>query len=110
MSKSKIQELRYALISQITSILKENGFDELQISDIDMGNSPVLQWDRVDDENTFTLDRIELRNGELSFDGSSSWSNHTWSQEDISLDALEDIFEFLEEHEDEIIELANGEE
>lgn len=105
--KNKIQEIREKLIAQINDWLDSHELDEVYAIDIDEGCSPIIQEDSEDENNTYTLDmisrkKITTRAGEftiLLFDGGSSHANYTWTEDEISTDALADIAEFLEEYE-----------
>ena len=100
------KSIRHDAIAKVKSILSENGLDELLISDIDEGNSPVVQWGN-DDADTYTLDEISLNtNGTILFNASSCWTSGVWDENDISTDALIDIVDFLEENEEIIKEYA----
>lgn len=104
-AKESIANLRTLTIDGIKE--KLHGLTTLEISEIDDGDAPILKEDLRDDEFTFTLDRIQQGlNGKLSFEGSSSWNNDYFSEDNLDLETLVSIDEFLSEHEDEIEELA----
>jgi len=108
---SKLQKIRSESINSILDILSENKLGSLHIYDIDAGCSPILQEDAFDDNNTYTLDEIRLMpNGSIVFDGSNCSDNFTWTEDNISTDALIGIEEFLEEHIYDIKEYAETEE
>ena len=107
MMKTKIREIREKLIAEILDWLDSHELDEVYAIDIDEGSSPIIQEDIEDENNTYTLDKVSrkkitTRAGEfaiLLFDGSSSHADYTWTEDEISTDALADIAEFLEEYE-----------
>ena len=101
--RQKLQEMRGEVIDGIREIIDSVGF--LRILDIDEGCSPILQEDSFDGNNTYTLDRIYIENDKLCFDGSSSYANYTWNQDNLDVIMLIGILEFLEDHENEVEEL-----
>ena len=108
---SKLQQIRSESIKSILCILSDNHLWSLRISDIDMGCSPILQEDVFDENNTYTLDEIRLMPyGSIAFDGSNCSDNFTWTEDNISTDALIGIEEFLKEHIYDIKEYAETEE
>ncbi len=105
--RSKIQKIRQELFDEIIAVLKKHNLEELCIFDIDEGNSPILDEDYLEADNTYTLDAIKVKNGDLCFEGGSCFSNRTWTEDEISTDALIGIVDFLDEHAEEIEELAS---
>ena len=105
----KLRELRNKIIKDINARVFSYGIDCIDLMDIGESNSPILVEGR-DDENTFTLDRINVCKKDgisyLSFDGSSSWSNTILFIEEIGTDELDGILEWLEDYDDEIKEYA----
>ena len=108
---SKLQKIRSESINAIRDILAENHLGSLRMYDLDAGCSPIVQEDTFDDNDTYTLDEIRILNdGCIVFDASSCADNFTWTEDNISTDALVGIEEFLEEHIEEIKEYAETEE
>jgi len=107
--KKKILQLKREIIEKIYDLLAHYDLQKLYISNIEEDYSPVLQYDTLC-EHTFTLDKIGLSfiDGQkhISLDGSSSYENLTWDGEDLGVEILEDILEFLLDHEDEIDEYS----
>ena len=101
----ELTELRNKIASQIKAIILSTHNDEIRIYDIDEGCSPILQEDEFDENNTYTLDKVYLRNGIVYLDGSSSHANFTWRQDSIGIEILAGILDFLQEHEEEIEEI-----
>ena len=111
--RETLRQMKKETLDNIRAILLRYNIRNLNITDFCEGSSPILCEDPEDDENTFTLDRIEIytdKDGKerLSFDGSSWNDNHTWEESDLGLDTLIDIEEFLEDWEGEIEEMASN--
>ncbi len=104
---SRLQRFRKELLDEIKSTLEKHNLEELYISDIDEGCSPIIDEDKWEEDNTYTLDSITLTDGRLSFDGSNCFSNYSWSETTISTDALIGIVDFLDNHAEKIKELAS---
>ena len=108
--KQKILQLKREIIEKIYDLLAHYNLQKLYISNIEEGCSPILQNDTLW-EHTFVLDRIDLHtiDGQkhISLDGSSSYQNMTWDGEDLGVEILEDILEFLLDCEDAIDECAH---
>lgn len=103
----ELTEFRNKIASQIKAIILSTHNDEIRIYDIDEGCSPILQDDEYDENNTYTLDKVYLRDGIVYLDGSSSYANFTWRQDNIDIETLAGVLEFLQEHDDEIKELID---
>lgn len=101
----EIKKLRDKIASQIKAIILSTRNDEIRIYDIDEGCSPILQEDEFDENNNYTLDRVYLHNGLVYLDGSSSYANFTWRQDNIGIEILAGVLDFLQEHDEEINEL-----
>ena len=95
--------MKNEIIRDIREIFKHNGLEDLYISEIGLGSSPILRSGDFD-EDTFTLDRIICSHGNLTFEGSSSWDNMTIGAEDLNVEILDDILNFLLDNEEEIKE------
>lgn len=102
----ELTELRNKIASQIKAIILSTHNDEIRIYDIDEGCSPILQEDEYDENNTYTLDKVYLHDGILYLDGSSSYANFTWRQDNICIETLADVLDFLQEHVEKINELT----
>lgn len=101
----KLQELRIEAFNHIADILKKKGITKIEVNEINGVDAPVLQWGDAD-ENTYTLDRVIINFGRLTFEGSSSWDNIELTESTISTDSLVEIEEWLTDYEDDI----NGDE
>jgi len=100
-------ELRNKIVSQIKAIILSTHNDEIRIYDICKGYSPILQEDEFNENNTCTLDKVYLRDGIVYFDGSSSYASFTWTQDNLGIEILAGVLEFLQEHDDKIKELID---
>ena len=106
--REQIENVRRELVESVKK--KMRGLSVIEAYDLDEGSSPILMEDPTDCEFTFTLDRITQRkDGGLVFDGSSSCENAALTDDEIGLEVLCEIAEYLDEHEDKIEELVNAE-
>ena len=98
MNKSKIQTLRNESVSNILRILKRHNGTE---GDFCLGSTPIILEDPFDDNNTYTLDRLELVDNGSDFiaDASNCFQNITIKSEDLFLEVLIGIEEFLQDNE-----------
>ena len=96
-----LKEIRTELVDEIVAIVRKVG-GEIYISDIDKGTSPVLQEDEFDENNTYTLDKVEVTEDGLSLDGSSAHANFSWTGNNLPIEALEGVLVFLKEHKEEL--------
>ena len=103
---SKLQKIRREAIEAIKALLAKYGLEQIDAVDIDEGCSPVVRRNPDNDDMTFTLDRVVLKDGKLLFDASSCFDNATFDEDSISTDALADIQEWLEENEETIARIA----
>lgn len=96
---TRIQKIKDELLAAIKEILKKHTEDIMDLTDC--GCTPVI-WPSADDQdfNTFTMDRIYLdKNGEITVESSSSDSNWTNKADQLGVETLADIMDFLEENE-----------
>jgi len=92
--RKQLAKIRDESFGRIADLLEEMNLDELCIRDFS-NCPPVIREDKLDGNLTFTLDAICLNDGELSFDCSNCWENHTWSKDEIDTDTLVEIVHFL---------------
>lgn len=108
--RETFRQLKAETIGAIVSKLVENNLTEVYMTDLDESTSPIVQENELDSNLTFTLDKIELtyKDGKptLTFDASSSCENATYGTDDLSIDILIGIAEFLEDYEDELAEIG----
>ena len=102
----ELTELRNKIASQIKAIILSTHNDEIRIYDIDEGCSPILQEDEYDENNTYTLDKVYLHDGIVYLDGSSSYASFTWRQDNINIETLAGVLDFLQEHVEDINKLT----
>ena len=103
---SKLQKIREEAIAAIKALLAKYGLEQIDAVDIDEGCSPVVRRNPDNDDMTFTLDRVVLKDGKLLFDASSCFDNATFDEDSISTDALADILEWLGDNEETIAGIA----
>lgn len=101
---NRLNQLRAEVVKDIYRIVSATELGNILISEIDEGCSPIIDEDEYDENNTYTLDYVYIENDRLFFDGSSSYANYTWNQDNLSVDALCNVLEFLEDHEEKIKE------
>ena len=95
--KDCILPAREEMLDEIKKAVESFKGKRIELGMSDYGNCPILAYGR-DDEDTYTLDTIRFNdNGLLLFDGSSSWENDTWSEDNICTDNLVEIYEDLED-------------
>jgi hypothetical protein len=102
--KNIINQLKRTVVEDITEILKNHNRMILNIADIDATEAPIV-IENYDTDYTYTLDRIQITEGGLELDASSAFDNITLTDEGVSIEVLDDIQIFLEEHEEELAEL-----
>ena len=100
--REKLNEARREAEDYIRKILKIAKVDYLNLRDL--CDTPILQEDAEDCDNTFTLDAIICNGNGLRFIGSSAYDNGDFGIETISSDALIEIAEWIKDNLDEIAE------
>ena len=102
--RNTISNLKNEVMNDIRLALR--GLKELYIYDIEEGYSPIVREGSSDD-STYVLDAIIHDGlGNLTFDASSSDDNITLSECDIDIETALEIKEFLDDHAEEIKEVA----
>lgn len=94
-AKEALSAIRKAAADKIRSIMREAGLGEVYAVDINEGSSPVVRPDEFDDNNTQTLDSIRLTDDGLVFCASACCDECEYYEENIPLDALVDIADWL---------------
>ena len=108
--KDTLAEIRKEAIARITNLLKKAGLTRLYISDYS-DDSPIVHEHPYDDNLTYTLDEVALEEGnKLTFYSSSSWENTSDTADQLDTDTLVSIADWMEDDEEEIMELAKEEE
>ena len=105
-TKRKIELIREGVLSDIKNLLGRYNLTGVNSYDIDEDCSPIILEDEFDDNNTYVLDFLSIKDGQLVFEGSNHAGEYIWSEETIPTDALVDISDWLEEHTDELEELT----
>ena len=106
--REQIENVRRELVESVKK--KMRGLSVIEAYDLDKESSPNLLKDPTEPQFTFTLDRITQRkDGGLVFEGSSICDNAELTDEEIGLDVLCEIAEYLDEHKYKIEKLVNKE-
>lgn len=103
------KDIQNFIIAQILFFLRVHGIGDIDAADINENSSPIVHEGRPGyDYDTFTLDRIEADFAHKTFavEASSSDDNGTWQAEDLPIEVVCDIFEWLMQNEDHVIEYA----
>lgn len=95
-----IKTLREEITSGILAILNDTGVGDFDTADLDQDYSPVILEDALDSDGHYTLDRIEadFPEGKIYFDASSSYNNICYSNEEVEIESLAAVLEYLEDH------------
>jgi hypothetical protein len=103
-AKEALSAIRKAAAETIKSVMDEAGLEEVYAADIDNGNSPVVRPDEFDDNNTQTLDSIRLTDDGLVFCASASCDECEYYEENVPLDALVDIADWLTKNKESLVD------
>lgn len=99
--QEQIEEIRQEINNKIVAMLNKHDFQyEVTI----LGDTPVLKSNEYDENLTFTLDCVGIRNTKVYFEGSSSCESITLWADQIYVEVLIDLYEWLVDNEDEIFE------
>lgn len=92
--------------SKIKDFFTKHQLTEIYISDITPTSSVTIFNDPCDDNNSETLDRIDFNpeTKELSFSSSSCWDSNYWLIEQLQVETIVDILDWLTENEEKIVE------
>ena len=97
--REQIEEIIQDINNKIVNLLYRHGFRyEVTI----LGDTPVLKSNEYDENLTFTLDCVGIRNGKVYFEGSSSCENITLWADQIYVEVLIGLYYWLVDSEDEI--------
>lgn len=113
MNIRNVADLKRYLIDTIKSFLEIRGIKELEAYEVVEYDSPIVFEDYFDSDNTFTLDRINVDDeGNISIEASSSYNNMSVGLDEIPVDYIEGICDWLFDNEENIREnvLAEKEE
>ena len=104
-ARSRIAKIKTELLEGIKSFMESRNATEINVTF--SSNCPlVIHGD--DDWNTYTLDRVILQTNpentlyRIWFDASSSYDNISVAADNINIELLADIVEWLEENAEEI--------
>ena len=98
--KEKITEIRETINKDIISLMNKKGIDTIHAYDLDKNSSPIISKHPYDYNDNYTLDRIVLENGELTFEASNLTNNDCWNTNSIDIELLAGVAEWLFDHED----------
>lgn len=109
---SRVSELKAQILTEIKDFLDSRNIVSLESVDVDEGNSPIIieNWD--DENQTYTLDRI-VRYDEynaVKVDASSSYNSGTYDLDNLDIEVLEGILDWLIDNVETIDEILNQEE
>ena len=98
----RIHKIRTEINQSIIEMLHKHGYHYEVTICID--DTPLLHEDLHDVDNSFTLDCVGIRNGKVFFEGSSCFESITLFADQIYIEVLIDIYEWLVDNENEIFE------
>lgn len=103
--RKTVAEIRKNLIDGIVTFIKELGISELKLSDISCC-TPTLMEDPYEEDCTVTLNWIETEGEKVFFSGSSCCTSLYLDsgKQQIDVDVLLDIYDWLQEHREDIKE------
>lgn len=99
--REQIEEIRQEIQNKIAKMLYTHGF---QCEVTTFGDTPVLKSNEYYDNLTLTLDCVGVRNMNVYFECSSMYESITLWADQIYVEVLIDVYEWLIDHEDEIFE------
>lgn len=101
----KIKSMRKAIKENFIALLEEH--NAKYIDCVPIGNNPIVSEYSIDSD-TFTLDAIALHkysNGTyIKFESSNSYTNKDFYFEDIGIEKLIDIYDWVKENEEDLFE------
>ncbi len=103
--RERIKSLRNGITREILDFMHRNGTKTLTITECDTDSRPVLASIPTDGRDSFTLDGITVYRTDrerLLFTASNDWMSRDWEQDDVELETLLLISEWLEAHENEL--------
>ena len=103
MSK-KTSELRSELVTKIWDFLKAREMTTLEVSDLGDIYGPIVAYDPSTLSDHFYLDRLEVdaEFGTITVTASNDNSHDEWEINDLALECIENIADWLEENKDDI--------
>ncbi len=109
-SREFLKDLRKQTIKEIKALMSKYNQHTIYAYDIDPGSSPVIREDPLNADFTFTLDDISIEgHGQLIFSASSSVDSFEINANDLDIETLIDVSEWLIKNEDAIKDLPGEE-
>lgn len=102
----KLNEVREQATETIKNALKKYNLTSLVLEDMCITDIPIVRENPEDEEDTYTLDAIELNGENLTFNASSSWNNGYFKPRDIDIELLTYIADWAEKYDAAIAEYA----
>lgn len=96
--RQTLLKAREDAIRRIAAAVAGKEKDTIIAADICECASPIVRTDPANDDYTMTLDRISHHGDQLFFDASSCWENATFKEDDLDVETLTDIADWLEEN------------
>lgn len=110
-NKNTIAKVRSRAVQTIKGLMNRHSLDTVYASDIDKGSSLIVRVDPFEDNNTYTLDYIQLQpGGTLQFRSSSCSAERTDDENSLPTDVLAGLADWLEANEDALGEEDSEEE
>lgn len=98
--------VRTSAVKTIEDILSKYALDTLYISDIDTGSSPIIYSDLTGyDAESYILDKLYYDTGIIRAEISSCTNVLTYDLDELPTDAIYNILEYLQDHEDDLAEI-----
>ena len=97
------------LTSEIWDFLEKHNITKLEAYDVDPCGAPTVFEDPSDMHDDFTLDRlvVDKQYGYITVEGSNTFSNDEWKLDDLCVDTVEELRNWLREHYGTIVRLAD---
>lgn len=108
---SRVDNIKAELTEEIYDFLKKYNISRLNAVDVEEGYSPIIQKDYSDEDNSYTLDRIFFRDGDIVLEASGYWGgSDEFYLADVSVEVVEEVHDWLFDNEETIAEIAEEEE
>ena len=103
----KVNIFQSEIITNIINKMKEYGVNHIMISEIGLGQSPIVIGNNDSTDQNFALDAIRLVNDvTVLFEVSNCWDDEILEPEELGIYNLAVISDYLEENKDDIINAA----
>ena len=99
---NSLTHLRDKAANEIKALMRKHDTEYILATDINACSVPVVIRHPFDDNHSFTLDDIRLENDNLTFGSSSSCENTSHDENDIPLEVLIEIADWLRDNENKI--------